>query len=195
MRLGSQRLHRHLLIRRQMMSLRKDGNEGLAHQRLHGELLVVDRQSQKPDLKPTFMNGRDLILWRKTVERQIDARETLSKFGEYARKSNQICRRKQSDRQMPDLPTRRSLSRFRRAISQRQYLPRIREQQLSCLGKFDLALGTEQKFDFQFLFKRDDLLAQRGLGNVQTFGGAAKVKLFRDGHEISQVSKFHIAAP
>jgi hypothetical protein len=49
---------------------------------------------------------------------------------------------------------------------------------------------VEQR-DPELTFELLDLLAQSRLGQVDSSGGAAEVQLFRNRHEVPEVSEFH----
>ena len=63
----------------------------------------------------------------------------------------------------------------------------VRQERLPIRGEGDLPAGAVEQLDPQFAFQPGDLLADRGLDNVQRFGGPAEMTVLRDGHEVPQL--------
>jgi hypothetical protein len=54
-----------------------------------------------------------------------------------------------------------------------------------------LAFGAVEKREAQFFFKVADLLAERWLGDIQSFRRPAKILLLGDRDKVAKMSEFH----
>src|SRR5690606_26084098 len=68
---------------------------------------------------------------------------------------------------------------------------RLIEEGFACLRERDMPTVSVEQTQAELCFKRADLLAQRGLHDVQLLGRVAKVQLFGPGHEVAQMTKLH----
>lgn len=62
--------------------------------------------------------------------------------------------------------------------------PALAQQRPPGRGEFDVPAGPVKQRHPELAFEPADLLAQRRLGDVQSFRGPAEVKLFSDGDEV-----------
>ena len=74
-------------------------------------------------------------------------------------------------------------------------MPRLLEQSPSGNGERDASLGAVEQPDPELEFELADLLADRGLRDMQALCRTAEVQLLRDGDEIPQVPEFHCRSP
>ena len=65
------------------------------------------------------------------------------------------------------------------------------EEDLAGGGQRDVMAVTVEEGRAEFLFELLNLHAERGLGDVQAFGGAPEIKFFGGSSEISEVAEFH----
>ncbi len=70
--------------------------------------------------------------------------------------------------------------------------PRFFEHYAAGVGELDAALGAPKQFNAQFVFELPNLLAERWLCDMQVRRRTAEMQFVRDGHEIAQMTKFHI---
>ena len=61
-------------------------------------------------------------------------------------------------------------------------------------GQRDAALGADEQGLADLVLQRADGLAQRRLGHVQAFGGAAEMQLLGHGDELAKMAQVHGAA-
>ncbi len=90
--------------------------------------------------------------------------------------------------QLTQLRTARDIGRF---FHLRHDLPGLVEEQPPGLAQFDPTIGPLEQPRPQLLLQGLDLLAKWRLGDPQMLGGAAKVQLFGNGDEITQMAQFH----
>jgi hypothetical protein len=61
----------------------------------------------------------------------------------------------------------------------------------ACVRKLHASLGALEEWHPQLVFELTNLLAERGLRDVQARRRPAKVEFFRDDQEVTQMAKFH----
>lgn len=66
------------------------------------------------------------------------------------------------------------------------------EQAAPGVGQHHAAGQAVEERLTQFLFEFLNLLAERGLGDVTAFGGAAEASRFSDSHKVGQLMDFHV---
>src|SRR6185312_2860820 len=76
-------------------------------------------------------------------------------------------------------------------LREQEHAPGLLEHRGSGIGQGDLARGPVQQVDAELLLELANLLADRGLGDVEALGGTAEMQLLGDGDEIPQVPKLH----
>ncbi len=72
-----------------------------------------------------------------------------------------------------------------------EHLPGIREEPVAGLGEPYHSGGAGEQLRSQLVFQSAELLAHRGLHDVQPLGGTAEVELLRHGEEVAQLANFH----
>jgi hypothetical protein len=65
-------------------------------------------------------------------------------------------------------------------------------EELAGEGQLDAAGGAVEETVAEELFEAFDLLAERGLGDSEAFGGAAEVQRFGDGQEVAEVAELDL---
>ena len=65
---------------------------------------------------------------------------------------------------------------------------------LAKIGEANRAAGAVEQADAKFVFELQDLLGERGLGNVGLLGGPAEGAGFGDGAEVAKLMEFHVSA-
>ena len=68
-------------------------------------------------------------------------------------------------------------------------------QRRAGLGGRDAALGAHEQLLLELVFERDQLLAQRRLGDVKHFGGLRQAADIDDLHEVLESSQVHVRRP
>jgi hypothetical protein len=69
--------------------------------------------------------------------------------------------------------------------------PRVLEEDSARGRQRDGPLRAGQELHAELLFQPADLLAERGLHDVQALGGTAEVELFGHSHEVAQMAELH----
>jgi hypothetical protein len=72
-----------------------------------------------------------------------------------------------------------------------QHSPCLLEHGAARIGERDAPLRSSKSRTHELLLELADLLADCGLGHVQSFGRPAEMKLLSDRHEVPQMPKFH----
>jgi hypothetical protein len=72
-----------------------------------------------------------------------------------------------------------------------EHAARLGQQGLPRTGQPHRPAGPVEQPHAELAFEPGDLLADRGLGDVQPLGGPAEVQLLRDGGEVRQLTKLH----
>src|SRR3954451_9931147 len=76
-----------------------------------------------------------------------------------------------------------------------QDMPGLLEQRPSGDGEHDAARRAVEQPHAELLLELADLLADRGLGDVEAIRRTAEVQLLRDRDEVPQVTEFHARSP
>jgi hypothetical protein len=83
------------------------------------------------------------------------------------------------------------LGRAGRFIGLAQDAPRLVEKDGAGGGQRDASSSPMEKIDAQLELELPDLLAQRGLSEMQTLGRTPEVQLLGDGNEVAKSTKLH----
>ena len=78
-----------------------------------------------------------------------------------------------------------------RALELGQNRPRVSQERGAGRRELDPPARPDEQRKPELFLECPDLLAQRGLRDVQAFGSAAEVQLLRDGDEVTQLTKLH----
>jgi hypothetical protein len=96
-----------------------------------------------------------------------------------------------ADAQQPGLASRQVGGGASRLAAGVQDPAGVGQERLPVGGEGDLPAGAVEQLDPQLAFQPGDLLADRGLNDVQRFGGPAEMTVLGDGHEVPQLPQLH----
>jgi hypothetical protein len=90
---------------------------------------------------------------------------------------------------MSAFAARGALGRFPHAVRLRERLLGGLQHHAPGIGELDLVAGAPKQFDAEVALHILDALRERRLRHAETLSGAAKVQLFRDRHETTQLAQ------
>ena len=174
------------------MSLRQRHHGALAQHGLDVELGTdVDRRPDQPDVehsggeRPQLLNRRSLA--QLDLHTGVRRPEALHR----ARDNRQKRRADEAHSEPSGLSGVEPARGRHGAIELRQQSPGVPEERRARRRQLNAAPGADEEAKSQLLLEPLDLLAQRGLGDVQPCGGPAEVQLLSDRDEVAQLAKLH----
>ena len=171
---------------------RDHGDGGLAAERRDPQAGDGRGQGHDRDVEPALADVVEEAPRRRRLEPHLDVGGHRGEPAQRARDRARQRRRRVADPQPHRRPCR---GRARGATGHLGLLedpPRLLEHRGAGLRQLDAAVGPLQEPDPELGLELADLLAHRGLRDVQALGRAAEVQLLGDGDEVAEVPELHL---
>src|SRR5471030_2042192 len=187
------------LLQRDLLSLckpvprRQHGHCTFPHDHLALDLGGVMRQTKETHVQAVLLQRLYLRGRRHFVQRPSYGRITLVERAQRKRNGVDHGRTDDAYLEVAYFPSPRATGQIDRPFELREHQGHLFLQCFPCLRELDTMLRAREKSRAQLLFKQPDLLAQRGLGNVQARGCAAEMQLVGKHREVTQQPDVHIA--
>ncbi len=191
-RLGGQAAQRDAAQCGQGVADRDRGDRALAHHHLGAQVVAdLDRRAHQPDVDHAGAERAQLLDGGALAQLDLDLGAAAAEALDDPGHDRQQRRADEVDPQQARLAGVDPPRGGHGDVELGQHRPGVAQERLAGRGQLDAAAGAGQQADAELLLQAGDLLAERGLGDVQAGGGAAEVKLLGDGDEVAQLAKFH----
>jgi len=150
-------------------------------------LLAPRGRSQEPHLNPPRAEGFDLIARVHLHQGKLHLLEPPAKLPHHRRQDTVICGTDEAHRESADLPLVGPDRPAHRLFRSGENPPGLGEEGRPRRGDFHPALGAVQQADADFLLQMADLLAERGLGDVQPLRRPPEMEFLGHGNKINQM--------
>jgi hypothetical protein len=179
----------------QRVAVRQRREQRLAQERLDPHALHIDGRADEPQVEGAGRQRAQLLNGRALAQLQLDVGprgpEALHDVGD----DREQRRADEADAKAADLAFADPPSRGDRAVELGQDRAGVAQERRAGRGELNAPARPLQQEHAQLVLEPAQLLAQRGLGQMQPRGRAAEVQLLRDRDEVLQLAQLHGSSP
>jgi hypothetical protein len=159
------------------------------HGAAHGGIIEAD--AAEADIDHPFLERGDLLDAAHFDQIEVDLGGGLAEFADQAGQARIHGRGDIADDEMPFLGQHGARHHRSRFVHFRQQLVGLIVEQPSGDGQAQRPFVAVEQNGAKLGLKLLDLAAERGLGDVQAFGGAGKIALIGDHDEVAKLAQIH----
>jgi hypothetical protein len=184
-------LKRNVRVRRERVFARQRYDNRLLEDRFGCEHGPVNGRNEKSDMKATLPEGQLLLRGAHASHDEVEIGVPLGAPAQDVHEHRRVSGPRNPNRQLGNFAMARTLGQFRRMFGLGEDEASLVNECFSRLREVHVAFVAIEEPDPELILELPDLLTQRGLADVEAFGGMTEMQTLRDGDRIAQVSEFH----
>lgn len=160
--------------------------QGVAHERLEGQLIAGPRISQDSEVEPPVAQSLDLGVVEQLVQAELQVGICLPGFANEGGYESHVRRRQEAESQLASFAASHTASQLARALDFLESMRRLVEEGAAGLSEANASLRASEQIGPQRPLELADGTAERRLADVQPFGRPTEMQLVGDGDEVVQ---------